>query len=130
MAVQIDEAFEHLAALQATEDLAERGPQVRRDREDADVPHFEVAGDAVDPIDRAEVVVGVAAAVVEGQQGWVLEREHGKGRHQGIGQGDFNLARPQVRKRGETGAERPEKGVGGEILPCFTGSKCHGEPLH
>jgi hypothetical protein len=44
--------------------------------------------------------------------------------------GDFNLAGPQVRKRGETGAERPEKGVGGEVLPCFTGSKCHGESLH
>ena len=130
MAVQIDEAFEHLAALQATEDLAERGPQVRGIDRIQDVPHLRVAGDAVDPIDGAEVVIGVVAAVVEGQQGRVLEREHGKGRHQGIGQGDFNLARPRVRKRGETGAERPEKGVGGEVLPCFTGSKCHGEPLH
>src|SRR5271157_3064306 len=77
-----------------------------------------------------EVVIGIVAAVVEGQQGRVLEREHGKGRHQGIGQGDFNLARPRVRKTGETGAERPEKGVGGEVLPCFTGSKCHGESPH
>ena len=122
MAVQIDEAFQHLAALQATEDLAERGPQVRGIEKIQDVSHLRVAGDAVDPIDGAEVVIGVVAAVVEGQQGWVLEREHGKGRHQGIGQGDFNLARPRVRKRGETGAERPEKGVGGEVLPCFTGS--------
>ena len=29
VAVQIDETFERLAALQATEDLAERGPQAR-----------------------------------------------------------------------------------------------------
>src|SRR5208337_3048125 len=130
MAVQIDEAFEHLAALQATEDLAERGPQVRGIDRIQDVPHLRVAGDAVDPIDGAEVVIEVVAAVVEGQQGRVLEREHGKGRHQGIGQGDFDLAGPRVRKRGETGAERLEKGVGGEVLPCFTGSKCHGEPLH
>src|SRR5271157_1630939 len=85
---------------------------------------------AVNPIDGAEVVIGIVAAVVEGQQGRVFEREHREGRHQGIGQGDFNLARPRVRKRGETRAERPEKGVGGEVLPCFTGSKCHGEPLH
>ena len=130
MVVQIDEAFEHLAALQAPEDLAERGPQVRRIDRIQDVPHLRVAGDAVDPIEGAEVVLGVVAAVVEGQQGRVFEREHGKGRHQGIGQGDFNLVRPQVRKRGETGAERPEKGVGGEVLPCFTESKSHCEPLH
>ena len=75
-------------------------------------------------------VLGVVAAVVEGQQGRVLEREHGKGRHQGIGQGDFDLAGPRVRKGAETAAKRTENGVGGEILPCFTGSKCHDEPLH
>ena len=73
MAVQIDEAFKHLAALQATEDLAERGPQVRGIDRIQDVPHLRVAGDAVDPIDGAEVVIGVVAAVVEGQQGRVLE---------------------------------------------------------
>ena len=129
MAVQIDEAFEHLAALEATEDLAERGPQVCGIDRIEDGPHLGVGGDAVDPIDRAEVVIGVAAAVVEGQQGWVFEREHREGRHQGVAQGDFDLARPRIRKRAEMGAERSEQGVGGEILPCFTGSKCHGEPL-
>ena len=78
MAVQIDEAFEHLAALQATEDLAERGPQIRGIDRFQDVPHLRVAGDAVDPIDGAEVVLGVVAAVVEGQQGRVLERDIAK----------------------------------------------------
>ena len=42
MAVQIDEAFKHLAALQATEDLAERGPQVRGIERIQDVPHLRV----------------------------------------------------------------------------------------
>ncbi len=97
MAVQIDEAFEHLAALQAPEDLAERGSQVRRIDRIENGPHLGVGGDTIDPIDGAEVIVWVVAAVVEGQQGWVLEREHGKGRHQGIGQGDFDLAGPRVR---------------------------------
>ena len=78
MAVQIDEAFEHLAALQATEDRG-RGPQVRGIDRVQEMPHLRVAGDAVDPIDGAEVVIGVVAAVVEGQQGRVIEREHGKG---------------------------------------------------
>ena len=105
MAVQIDEAFQHLAALQATEDVAEQGPQASGIDRIEDGPHLGVAGDAVDPIDGAEVVVGVAAAVVEGQQGRVFEREHREGRHQGIGQGDFDLAGPRVRKRAEMGAE-------------------------
>ena len=50
MAFQIDEAFEHLAALQATEDLAERGPQIRRIDKIQDLPHLRVAGDTIDPI--------------------------------------------------------------------------------
>ena len=41
MAVQIDEAFKHLAALQATEDLAERGPQVRGINQDPGCPASE-----------------------------------------------------------------------------------------
>ena len=84
----------------------------------------------MDPIDGAEIVVGVAAAVVEGQQGGVLEGEHGEGRHQGVVQGDFNLARPQIGKRTEMGAERAEQGISREGLSCFTETKSHCEPLH
>ena len=130
MVVQIDEAFQHLAALQATEDLAEPGSQACGIDRIENVPHLGVGGDAVNPIDRAEVVVGVVAAVVEGQQGWVFEREHREGRHQGVAQSDFNLARPRIRKRAEMRAERSEEGVGREILPYVTGSKSHSEPLH
>ena len=126
MAVEIDEAFQRLAALQATEDLAERGRRPAGSSGIEDGPHLGVGGDAVDPIDRAEVVVGVAAAVVEGQQGGVFEREHREGRHQGIAQGDFDVAGPRVRKGAELGAEQLKEGVGGEILPYFTGGECHG----
>ena len=79
VAVQIDETFERLAALQATEDLAERGPQARGIDRIENGSHLGVGGDAADPVDGAKVVVGVAAAVVKGQQGWVLEREHREG---------------------------------------------------
>jgi len=57
-----------------------------------DVPHLGVGGDVVDPIDGAEVVIGIVSAVVESKQGWVFEREHREGGHQGVGQGDFHLA--------------------------------------
>ena len=49
MAVQIDEAFQHLAALQATEDLAERGPQVRGIENIQDVPHLRSQGTRLIP---------------------------------------------------------------------------------
>ena len=76
----------------------------------------------VDPIDGAEVVVGVAAALIESQQGRVFECEHRKSRHQGVVQGDFHLARAEVGERAEMGAENLEEGVGREILPSFTGA--------
>jgi hypothetical protein len=129
MVLQIGEAFQHLAALQATEDLAEGGPQACGIDRIENVPHLGVGRDAVNPIDRAEVVVGVAAAVVEGQQGWVFEREHREGRHQGVAQWDFDLAGSRIRKRAEMGAEGLEEGVGREILACFTESESHSEPL-
>ena len=121
MAVQIDEVFQHLAALQATEDLAERGTQVRGIDGIEDVPHLGVAGDAVDAIDGAEVVVGVAAALIEGQQGRIFEREHRESRHQDIGQGDFDLARPRVGNRAEKGVEKSKEGIGTEILAYLPG---------
>ena len=129
VAVEIDESFQRLAALEATEDLAERGPQACGIDRVEDGPHLGVGGDAVDPIDRAEVVVGVAAAVVEGQQGRVFEREHREGRHQGIAQGDFDFAGPRIRKRREMAAKHVEESVSGKILPCFTRGECHGEPV-
>ena len=74
------------------EDLAKRGSQVCGIDRIKNGPHLGVGGDAIDPIDGAEVVVGVAAALIEGQQGRVFEREHREGRHQGVVQGDFDLA--------------------------------------
>ena len=129
VAVEREEAFQRLAALQAPEDRAERRPQVGGIDRIEDGPHLRVAGDALDPIEGAEVVVGVPAAVVEGQQGRVFEREHGEGRHQDVVQGDFHLRRPQVGKRSEMGAEQSEEAVGREIFAYVTESQSHGEPL-
>ena len=89
--MQVDELFQHLGALQTTEDLEKRGSQARGIDGIEDGPHLRIGRDMLDAIDRAEVVVGVAATEVERQQGRVFEREHGEGRHQDIGQGDFNL---------------------------------------
>ena len=130
VAVEISESFEHLAPLEATEDRAKGSPQACGIDRVENGPHLGVGGNSVDSLDRAEVVVRVAAAVVEGQQRGVFEREHSQGRHQGIAKGYFNLAGSRVRKGREMAAQHAEKSVGGTILACFTGGKCHGEPVH
>ena len=66
-AVEINEAFEDLAALEATEHIVEAGPQVVGIQRIEDVPHLRVAGDLIDPINGTEVVEGIAAPVIEGQ---------------------------------------------------------------
>jgi hypothetical protein len=66
-AVEINEAFQHLGALEGTEDIAEAGPELLRIDGIEEGPHLGVAGDLVDPIDGTEVVEGVAAALIEGQ---------------------------------------------------------------
>src|SRR3954447_25110639 len=129
MAVAIDEAFERLAALRASEDLAERGAQdLGLDRIE-DGAHLRVGGDAVDPIDGAEVIRGVASSVVEGEEGGVLEREHREGRHDGVAQGDLDRAGARVRERAELGVEELKEGVGGKIFARLTESESHSGPL-
>ena len=65
----------------------------------------------VDAVNRAEVVRGVAATVVKGQEGRIFEREHGEGRHQDFIQSEFNLARPQVGNRAEQRVEKSNSTV-------------------
>ena len=121
MAVQIDERFECLAALQAAEDVLEQDPQVVGMDGVEDGPHLRVAGDVVDAVDGAEVVVGIAAAFVKSQEGRILKGEHGEGGHQGVAQGYFGATRARVWKSVKTGTDQLEEGVGGELFACLPG---------
>jgi hypothetical protein len=130
IAAQIDEGFQRLAALQATEYVEEHGAQTQGIDGIQDVAHLGVAGDVVNAVDGAEVFGGVAAAMIEGQQGAVFEREHRERRHQGIVQRDLDLARPMISEGAEIRADPTKERVSGEMLACFTESKSHGRPLH
>ena len=46
-------------------------------------PHLSVAGDRLDPIETFQIPV-CRSTIIKGQQGRIFEREHRKGRHQGI----------------------------------------------
>ncbi len=100
VAVQIHEAFECLAALQVTEDLAEAGSQIRRIDGIEDITHLGVAGDAVDAVDGAEVVVGVAAALIESQQDGSLSE---------------NIAKADIRTSAKGNSTLPDRGSGTEL---------------
>ncbi len=112
MSVEIDERFQRLATLQAEKDITEHLPQVVGIDQIKEGPHLGVAGDVVDAVDGAEVIVGISTAFVEGQQGGILEREHGKRRHQGVAKGGSRPPPHAV----EAGANQSEAGISGEIL--------------
>ena len=128
-AVEIDEGLQGLAALQAAEDITEQGPQrVRIDRVQKG-PHLRVGGDVVDAVDGAEVVVGIATTPVEGQEGRILEREHGDGGHQGVAEGDFGLPRARIGDFVKPAAELSEERVRGKIFARLPGEGNHGQIL-
>src|SRR3954454_7602777 len=129
MAVEVDEAFQDLAALHASEDVAEERSQLGGIEGVEEAPHLGVGGDVGDAIEGAEVVLGIAAASIEGQQGGILEGEHGEGRHEGVAQGDLDLARSGVRERVEPGADQMEEGVPREVFGCGAEITSHGPSL-
>ena len=98
MAVQINEASSTLSRSRRRNTSRHRARGIDRIE---DGPHLEVTGDVVDAIDGADVVIAVAAAMIEGQPGRVFERENRDCRHQDIRQAEFILARPRVRYRTE-----------------------------
>jgi len=104
------------ATLQAANDITEQGPQVVGIDRIKEGPHLGVAGDVVDAVDGAEVVVGISTALVEGQQERILEREHGKRRHQGVAKRDLDRRRTRIGQAVEAGANQSEGGISGEIL--------------
>ena len=129
MAVQVDERFQGLAALQAAKDVAEQRPQVVGIDRIENGPHLRVAGDVVDAIDGAEVVIGILAALIEGQQGRVLEGEQGEGRHEGVAEGNVGAARACLGHLVKTGADEAEEGIGREILAGLAGGENHRQLL-
>lgn len=124
-ALEIDEAFQGFAALQAAEDVLVQRPHIVGLDGVEYGPHLRVAGNALDAVNGAKVVVGVLAALVEGQQGRVLEGEHGEGRHQGVAEGNVDLAGPQVANAVEAGANQSEERVSGKILASLPGRETH-----
>src|ERR1700683_1579496 len=69
----------------------------------------------------------VMPAFVEREQGWVFESEHGKGRHQDIGQRDNALPSSGIGDPGKARMDQADQGIGRKMLPC--GQAGHGQLL-
>jgi hypothetical protein len=127
--VEIDEGLQDLAALQAAEDITEQGPQMVRIDRVQKGPHLRVGGDVVDAVDGVKVVVGIATTLVEGQEGRILEREHGDGGHPGVAERDFGLTRARIGDFVKPAAELSEERVRGEIFARLPGEGNHRQIL-
>ena len=68
MSVEIDERFQRLAALQATEHILKQGPQLGGIDGVEDCAHLRIARDALDAVDRAKVVAGILSPLVKREQ--------------------------------------------------------------
>ena len=83
-----------LAALQLAKHVVENRPQQVRLQRVEDLSHLRVARDLADAEQRLHVLI--VATRVERQQRRVLEREHGQGRADRIGQRDGRFLMPMV----------------------------------
>lgn len=109
-----DKRFQGLAPLQLTEDVAEGVPQTLGGHFVENLPHLRVAGNLSDAEQRLEVPI--AAALVEGQQRGILQREHGEGRHQRVGQGNRRRGSPRIGYPGKAAADQGIEGIRRQVL--------------
>jgi len=71
---------------------------------------------------RQGLQVGIAAAMVEGQQRRVLQREHGEGRQQGVPKVNGRPGLPMVGDLGEALAHQGIKGISRQLLANLPGT--------
>jgi len=60
-----------------------------------------------------------ATPLIEGEQGLVFERKHGKAAHEGVRQRNFGIAGTMVGHPGKVLADSGEHGVGVEVCAHF-----------
>jgi hypothetical protein len=104
-------------------DAAERPAQIHGQNFIADGSHLAVAGDDPDPIDGVQILRLLAAPLVKGEQGQVLEREHGKAGHESVSQGDFAVTGAMVGYFVKLLADDGEHGIGVEMGAHFEFAK-------
>jgi hypothetical protein len=76
-AIQKAQIFQDLATDQSGEDISEGGPELFGGDQIEDFPQASITGYVFDAEDHPQVLFVLLSSLVEGQQGRILESEHG-----------------------------------------------------
>ena len=115
----------------AQEQGPEERPQVLRVKRVEDAAHLVIAGDgSVNAIDAAQIALFGAGLLCEVEQRGTLEREHGEGAFQDIGQRVAGIAGPMIVDRLKLAVEEAHELVKVEILLQLLVTFSHSARLH
>src|SRR5689334_619489 len=128
MALEKDERFESVAALQLAKDAGEGRAELLRVDVVEDGAHLGVARHVLEAEERFEVGLIAAALLVEGQEGGSFKSEDRIARHQGIAQENFSRLGALVGNLAQNRADQPIESVGGQLL-AFLRVEIHGKSL-
>jgi len=92
IAIQKSQIFQGLAADQSGEDISEGGPELFEGDRIEDFSQARITGYVFHAEDHPQVLFVLLSSLVEGQQGRILESEHGKTTHQRIRQTDIRCS--------------------------------------
>jgi hypothetical protein len=116
MAIQKAQIFQGLAAGQSGEDISEGGPQLFGVDRIEDFSQASITGYVFHVEDHSQVLLVLLSSLVEGQQGRILESEHGQSTHQRIRQIDIRFSGSGIGNVVERLTHVPEQAIGGKLL--------------
>jgi hypothetical protein len=114
IAIQKAQIFQGLAADQSGEDVLEGGPELLGIDRIEDFAQASITGDVFHVEDHPQVLFVLLSSLIEGQQGRILESEHGQSTHQRIRQADIRFSGSGIGDVLEGFPEVPEQGIGGK----------------
>jgi hypothetical protein len=116
MAIQKAKIFQCLAADQSSEDICEGGPELFGVDRIEDLAQASITGYVLHVEDHPQVLFVLLSSLVEGQQGRILESEHGQSTHRRIGQTDVRFSRSGIGDVVEGFTDVPEQGIRGKLF--------------
>jgi len=114
--IQKAQIFQGLAADQSGEDIPEDGPELFGVDRIEDLAQASIRGYVFHVEDHPQVLFVLLPSLVEGQQGRILESEHGQPTHQRIRQADLRFSGSGIEDVLEGFMDAPEQGIGGKLL--------------
>jgi len=116
IAIQKTKIFQGLAAGQSGEHISEGRPDLFGVDRIKDFAQASITGYMFHAEDHPQVLFVLLSSLVEGQQGRILECEHGQSAHQRIRQTDVRSSGSGIADVVEGFTDLPEQGIGGKLF--------------